>query len=56
VRLEALRLTVDVLQQLGVVLPKSCRLIRNHLEPVGHLGELSIDRPLVCLGGDQILL
>jgi hypothetical protein len=41
---EASSLTVDVLRQLEVVLPKLGHLVRDHLEPVGHLGELSVYR------------
>jgi hypothetical protein len=46
-QMEASSLTVDILRQLGVVLPEPSRLVRDLLDPVGHFRELSIDRPEV---------
>jgi hypothetical protein len=43
---------VDVLRQFGVVFPKSSCLLQDHLETVGHLGELLVGRPEVSSYGD----
>jgi hypothetical protein len=48
-REEASNLTVEVLRQLGVVLPQPSHLLGNHLEPVGYLGELTVGHPEVGL-------
>jgi hypothetical protein len=50
------RLTLKILQQLGVVVPQLRCLLRDHLELVCDLGELAAGRRQACRGCAQVTL
>jgi hypothetical protein len=51
-----IRLTVNILRQLGVGVPKLRLLLSYHLELVRNLGELTVCRRQVCHGHAQVTL